>query len=130
MARPRRLFFAAWAALLIVAGYPLRTAAIETEWVMYRDPILSRAPIETRFPPNLVDCWLEALAMPGREMKRGAAAAIARAHRRGLAGLDAAVAPLMEVLGNPQEDRIVRLTAARALVALDARRAARLLFQS
>lgn len=123
------MFLAAWAALLIAAEFPSPAAAIETEWVMYRDPILKTAPIETRFPPKLVDCWLEALAMPGREMKRGAAAAIAEAQRRGLPGLDAAVAPLMEVLKDSQEDRIVRLTAARALVALDARRAAPLLLQ-
>lgn len=127
-----RRFFArfAWAWLLIAAGVPVGAHAVEAEWIMYRDPLLKRPPIETRFPPGLVECWLKALAMPEREMKRGAAAAIIRAHPMGLEGLDAAVAPLMDLLRNPEEDRIVRLTAARALVTIDARRAAPLLFES
>lgn len=107
-----------------------RAGGVETPWVMYEDPMLMKAPIETAFPPSLVDRWLQALSRPEREMKRRAALAIAEAVLKDVPGLEATIDPLCDVLREPGQDRIVRLSAAHALVALDARRVAPLLIEA
>lgn len=107
-----------------------RTDGVETPWVMYEDPMLMKRPIETAFPSGLVDLWLQALARPEREMKRRAALAIAEAVLTDVPGLEATIDPLCDVLREPGQDRIVRLSAAHALVALDARRAATVLIEA
>ncbi len=104
--------------------------SVETPWVMYRDPTLMRVSIEKGFPPELIDRWLQALARPEREMKRRAAMAISEAVPKGVPGLEAAIDPLCELLQAPGQDRIVRLSVARALVALEARQAASLLIEA
>ncbi len=110
--------------LALVAGVSRPAAGIEMPWIMYEDPALKRPVVETTFPPGLVDRWLQAIARPEREMKRRAALAIADAAAMQVPGLEATVDSLSEVLRTPGQDRVVRLTTARALVALDARQAA------
>ena len=119
-----RLMAATFVGLVLVAGLSLPAAGIEMPWIMYEDPALKRPVVETTFPPELVDRWLQAIARPEREMKRRAALAIADAAAMQVPGLEATVDSLSEVLRAPGQDRVVRLTTARALVALDARQAA------
>ena len=104
--------------------------AVEADWIMYQDPILRLPTYEVRFRPNLVPLWRRALECPERDLKRRAAATIALAHAKGLPGLEATIQPLMDVFEQASQDRLVRLNAARALVALDARQAAPLLCQT
>ena len=103
---------------------------VETPWVMYEDPMLMKVPVVKEFPAGLVDVWLQALARPEREMKRRAALAIAEGVSKGVPGLEATIDPLCGLLQEPGQDRMVRLSVARALVSLDARRAAPVLIEA
>ncbi len=93
----------------------------------HQDPSLEAAeelkPV-ARFDPRLKALWLEALARPEADLKRQAADAIARAHALGMPGLGDTAPPLLAAMEAPDAHRFVRLAAARALVALDARQAA------
>jgi HEAT repeat protein len=91
---------------------------------MYRLPDLPGPPVEIVFPEGLRELWLRALQRPEAELRLKAADAIALAHQRGMKGLDAAVAPLLEALDAPDQDEAVRLAIARTLIALNARQAA------
>jgi HEAT repeat protein len=97
---------------------------------MYQDPQLPKPALETRFSPRQVPLWIQALARPEREMQRRAAAAITRAQQKKLPGLDATIEPLIRLLQQSDQDRLVRLTVVQALVALDARQAAPLLMDT
>ncbi len=113
--------------LLATVSQVPRAEAIEAEWIMYRDPVLPRPVSEIQFPPGLPALWSQALEMPRRDLQCRAAAAITSAHSKGLTGLEVTVAPLMKLLEQPDQDRTTRLTAAQALVQLDAQQAADLL---
>jgi len=91
---------------------------------MYHDPELATFDVEIAFPDGLVELWCTALEQPERSLRRRAAATIATAAQRGVPGLQATVAPLLKLFGNDEEERLVRRTAARALIAIDARQAA------
>lgn len=106
---------------------PRAEAVEESLWVMFRDPQLPLPATEVRFPEGLVDLWDAALKRPEREYRRGAAAAIAEAHQKGLTGLERTIPNLMQLLQQPVQDRSTRLAAVRALVVLDASQAAELL---
>src|SRR5262249_59503062 len=56
--------------------------------------------------------------------RRLAATNIIEARRRGMSGLEETVRPLLDLLNRPGEHPVVRLAAAQALIALDAREAA------
>jgi HEAT repeat protein len=58
------------------------------------------------------------------ELRLNAASAIAQAHERGMKGLDSTITPLMTILDAADQNAGVRLAAAQALIALDARQAA------
>ncbi len=88
---------------------------------MYRDPDLPVVPVVRIFPQKPLGLWLKALARPEADLKAQAAAAIARAHRAGMKGLESAVAPLRAALDEADAAPTVRLAVARALVTLDAR---------
>lgn len=130
----QRLRLRSWiagVACLVLATFSVpRVQGVETPWVMYQDPLLKTAPVKTVFPRELVDRWVQALARPEREMKRQAALAIAEAVGRGVPGLDVTIDPLCDVLREPGQDRMVRLSAARALVTLDAQRGAPVLIEA
>lgn len=95
------------------------------EWPMKEQPRLERVAEVMNFHPRLVDMWLEALAQPDVETRRATLDTISRAHQEGMPNLEPRTADhllrLMEARGQDQQ---VRLSAARALVALDSRRAA------
>ncbi len=116
-------------ALLLLAAQVPCAVAVEAEWIMYRDPVLPRPANEMLFPPGLPALWCQALEMPQLDMQRRAAAAITTAHKKGLTGLEVAVVPLMKLLEQSDQEPAIRLTAAQALIELDARQAAELLYQ-
>jgi len=96
---------------------------------MYHDPELSASSVVKEFPKKAIGLWLKALDRPEVDMKCKAADAIALAQRRGVKGLEATVEPLLATLDLPDQHASVRLAAARALIALDARKAAPSLFR-
>jgi hypothetical protein len=116
--------------LLLCFASPLAAAADDVlDSVMYNDPHIPAARVVKVFPPRLTSLWVQALERPEDDLRCQAAAAIALAQRRGMPGLDATVAPLLPVLEQPEQHPTVRLAAAQALIALDARKAAPALFE-
>jgi HEAT repeat protein len=91
---------------------------------MNRDPELTLDRAVKTFPKALLELWLEALDRPDADTRCKAAATIARAKERGMTGFEPAIRPLMRELDRADQHPAVRLAAARALVALDARDAA------
>ena len=91
---------------------------------MYRMPDVPIPPVEIVFPGGLQELWLRALARPEVEMRLRAAQTIGLAHQRGMKGLEATITPLTVALEAADERPAVRLAAAQALIALDARQAA------
>lgn len=118
---------ALWPAVAVLSS--VSAGAVEPVAIMYLDPLLPKAAVDRSFPAGLASLWIEALQLPGHELKRQAASAIAAAHPKGLTGLEAAIDPLMNLLQQPDQDRFTRLNVARALVVLDARQAAALLWE-
>lgn len=91
---------------------------------LLQDPVIPTAKVVRIFPERLRTLWLQCLSRPEEELKTQAAAAIALAHERGMAGLGACTEPLIQLLDRPGEALLVRLAAAQALITLDARRTA------
>jgi HEAT repeat protein len=118
--------------LLLVLGVGLLVGVASTAGAqydvidspMYHLPDVPVAPIELVFPDGLKELWLRALGRPEVEMRLNAAIAIALAHERGMKGLDSTIAPLTITLDAADQNSAVRLAAAQALIALDARQAA------
>ncbi len=97
--------------------------------LMFADPRLPTATVQKVFSQRLLPLWLQALEQPELELKFQAAAAISLAQRRGMTGLEKAVPPLLGTLDQPDQHLSVRLAAAKALIALDARESAGRLFE-
>ena len=93
----------------------------DIDWPMYRDPLLPRSRIIRTFHPRLVPVLLLALGRNDVETIRHAADDISRARGVGMPGLEAAVAPLTELLEH--QHAVARRSAAGALISLDARSA-------
>jgi HEAT repeat protein len=121
----RSTFFrlSVWLSLLI-CGTPLARAEIKPEYLMDHDPEIQSLPPIRAFPPRLGAVWLAALARPEADMQRMSADAIARGRRAGVTELEAAVPRLVELLADKKSHPAVRVAAARALVALEARQTA------
>jgi HEAT repeat protein len=97
------------------------------DFVMFGDPPIRLPEAEVRFHEGTLVLWLAALESPESDLRQQAQRTLAWAHAQGMEGTEAAVEPLLRNL--VQHDRlVVRLTAAQALVALDARQAAQALF--
>jgi HEAT repeat protein len=90
----------------------------------FSEPKIPAAQVEKVFPERLLTLWLQALERPENELKWQAATTIALAHRRGMRGLDRAIPVLVRALDQPEQHANVRLAAAQALIALEARSAA------
>jgi len=99
----------------------------QLDFVMLTDPRLELPPDETRFVPELLPLWLAALDAPEADLRQQAARTLAWAQVHGMPGLEAGIGPLTKNL-KENDRRIVRLTAAQALVAIDARQSAQALF--
>src|SRR5260370_5451082 len=97
---------------------------------MYASPALPTPPVVKVFPEGALRLWLRALERPEADLRCQAADAIAQAHRRGMKGLEGAVAPLVAALDRADQDPAVRLAVAHALIALEARQAAASLLQA
>lgn len=118
-----RPVLAAVAVCLAAVGLPASAAEIVVDDAMLADPAVQRGRVTTVFPPQLKRLWLEALARPDAETRRVAIDTIAIAVERGMKGWEDTVGRLREVLRS-DPDPIVRRSAARALVAIDASSAA------
>jgi HEAT repeat protein len=101
-----------------------RSAEDPLDSPMYRDPEVRPARVVKTYPDGLRELWLAALQRPGADLPSQAAQAIAAAHAGGMPGLAAAAGPLTAALDRPDAHPVVRLAAAKALVALGARAAA------
>lgn len=97
-----------------------RAKAADITNAMNEDPKFPPRQIEKIFQPQLVDLWLGALQHPEADLQREAAETIAAAHKQGMLGLDAATPHLIKVLQS-QRNSLVKLSAARSLITLDAR---------
>jgi HEAT repeat protein len=95
---------------------------------MYKNPDLPASRLEMIFPEKAKGLWVKALRRPEADMRCKAAEAVTLACQRGVTGLETFVGPLAEALDQPDQHPAVRLAAAQALVALDARDAAPSLF--
>ena len=120
-------------ALLIIVSAELNRAAsdaaeVRVESAMDRDPPREFPPTERLFSAKLKALWIAALRQPDTDLQLQAAMAITRAHQLGMSGLQEAAGPLMETIDQAQQHPLVRLACAGALVELDARQSAPLLF--
>ncbi len=96
---------------------------------MYKLPALPMPQVVFVLPEGTKELWLRALERPEADLRRQAAEAIALAQRRGFKGFESTIPPLIAALEKSDQHPAVRLAAARALVALDARQAAASLFR-
>lgn len=103
-------------------------AEMQVGAAMDRDPERQLPARQRYFSPQLKSLWVAALGRPDTELQLQAAQTIARAHHLGMPGLEDAIEPLMTRLGQTNVHPLVREACANALVALDARQAAPLLF--
>lgn len=86
------------------------------------DPYLPIREPDQHVPPQFLELWLEALALPESDLQREAAIAIARAHRSGWLDCSSAAGPLLNVL-KKNEDRLIQTELARTLITIDAQQA-------
>lgn len=103
-------------------------AQLRFDYVMFQDPRIELPAPITRLRDGTLELWLDALQSPESDLRQQAQRMLAWAHRRGMAGMDGAIESLERNLVQ-HDRRIVRLTAAQALVALEARQTAPALFQ-
>jgi hypothetical protein len=120
----RSLSLSSVLALLLCSSSPAFATDEVIDALMDKDPDVPMARVVKVFPPRLTSLWLRALERPELDLRCQAAATIALAHRRGMAGLETTIAPLLQTLDQPGQHPTVRLAAANALITLDARQAA------
>ena len=125
------------ACLVIVfstASYSLPVASAQTfderlDSLMDQDPPLPNIGEQFVFPDELVPLWIKSLNRSEIELRRLAADSISLAHRYGAPGLQPTGEALMQVLQQDAQPPVVLRAVARALVELDERRAAAVLFR-
>lgn len=115
----------AWA---VSAGVAAATEPV-LDSAMEQDPLLVVPESNIVFSKKLKPLWSKALAHPEADLQRQVAETIARAHRRGVPGMKDMIGPLTDVLTAEHQRSVVRLSAARTLVVLDARQSAPALFK-
>ncbi len=116
-----------WAALeagpsSVAARDPMSYDDLDT--MLDLDPLLPIPANLKAFDPALTPIWTATLSAPEADLRRRAAETIGIAHSYGMEGLEIAVEPLTRLAGDPEEDRLVRLSAVQTLVHLDARSSA------
>jgi HEAT repeat protein len=112
------------ACLMLAMAATVRAQIPDNDSPLATEPNIPVAKVVKVFPERLLALWLQALERPEIELKCQAAATLALAQRRGMAGLEKAVPALLRAVDQADQDANVRLTAAQALLALDARPAA------
>ena len=123
---PPPIFLAAW---IIFA---VSSATAEDGWldnISNLDPKLTIPPKHNVFAPRLKELWLKAISRPEADLKRQAADAISRAKQLGMADLSETIQPLIETLESADVRPPLPLSVARALIILDAKEAAPVLFE-
>ena len=110
-------------AVLLLAA-PFAGAADPLDSHMDRDPELPGPKVVPTFPKGLPELWAKALDRPEVDYRCRAAQTIAEARGKGMAGLEATVPALVRELDRADQHPSVRLAAAQALIALDAKDAA------
>ncbi|TVS18147.1 MAG: hypothetical protein EA424_11455 [Planctomycetaceae bacterium] len=98
------------------------------DYAMFQDPRIELPDPITRFRDGTLELWIATLQSPESDLRQQAQRMLVWAHHRGTEIIDAAIEPLEQNLVR-HDRRIVRLTAAQALVTLEARQAAPALFQ-
>ncbi|WP_197444241.1 HEAT repeat domain-containing protein [Maioricimonas rarisocia] len=106
-----------------------RPEAIRVQFAMYEDPELETPDIQLRLKSDLLPLWREALRRPEADYQRLTASAIAEAAEAGFPDLEPAQDDLEAVLKSEQNHLAARTAAARALIALESRDSAPLLFE-
>lgn len=96
---------------------------------MYKQPELPEPRNVTVFHEPTRKLWLRALERPETEFKCKAADAVLQANRRGWKGMEFAIPPLSKCLEDKKLHPTAQLAISRALVSLDAKDAAALLFE-
>lgn len=96
----------------------------DLETLLDSDPYLPIPPIQRIFQPELVEVWNDALLAPEADLRRRTAETITYAHSLGMKGLEVTSANLEQLAGDRQQPLLVRIAAARALVALDCKESA------
>jgi HEAT repeat protein len=91
---------------------------------MYKLPDLPYPRVVEIFSEKTKDLWMRALERPEVDLRCRAAEAVVLARHRGVKGMETTIGPLVKALDRADQDQAVRLAAAQALVALDARDAA------
>lgn len=92
---------------------------------MYQMPKLPFPPVLLIFPEKARELWLRALERPEADLRGQAADAVALACRRGYRKeMQSTIDPLLTALDRADEQPIVRVSIAKALIALEARQAA------
>jgi len=122
-----RVWFAS-VLVLLVAGMSLAETP-QVDDAMYLDPEYQEVPIVPRYDPGLKTAWLKALQRPEAELKRQAADTIVIAKQRGMKDLEDTSDVLVAVLKASNGEQSVQRAIAHALVELDARDTAELLFE-
>ena len=114
---------------LILPALSSHAGDVELDSARYQDPKIELPEPAPAFSPRLKPLWLEALARPETDLKRQAARTIALAHQQGMPDLADTATPLVQALDAPHRHPVVVLAAAHALVVLDARQTADVLFE-
>ncbi len=100
----------------------------DTDWSMYRDPMLPRYKIFNCFHPQLAGLLVRALQQGDTETVRVVSSEIIIAQKRNMPGLHKVVAAQVKWLGH--EHAVARRSVARALVSIDAKEAVADLFKA
>lgn len=125
----RVLLFSALPVFPMVAAWAQPLGPIEPEdgglidLPMLRDPVLTAAPRTVEFDPRFKPMWLLAMDRPEFDLRLDAVKAFIKVREEGMPDLDDVVPALVDRLSNDENIK-VRLAAAEALIAFDARQAA------
>jgi hypothetical protein len=121
-------FFVLMTLALMTVG-PVQ-AEIQIDFLMDTNPDCSQlAPLRLEMNEHK-QLWFEALARPEIDLQRMSAESIALAKEKGISGLSEAIPSLEKIVVTDSTHPAARFSAARALVALDARGSAETLFQA
>lgn len=105
-------------------------AEIRVEFAMDDKPNVEPPESVQIFSERILSLWLEALARPEAEMQRMAAESIAQAHPLGLPDIETSKPALLKVVSAESSHPAARFAAARALIVMDSRDSAAVLFEA